>query len=93
MSACLGYFVQTPDIQNNLRNYTLSTHVSLMVTQLSITDATAKKIISEQFEKLEDRTFYEEGKQYEDKYFQPQIQTEKRQREARKSKNFNHETA
>jgi len=70
-----------------------SHQAALMATQLSITDAAVKKIISEQLEKLEGRAFYEKGKQYEDKYFQPQIQAEKRHREARKSKNFNHETA
>jgi len=58
---------------------------ALMATQLFITDVAAKKIMSEQFEKIEGRAFYEEGKQYEDRYYQPQIQAEKRQRDARKT--------
>ena len=42
---------------------------SVMAAQLSITDATAKRIITEQFEKREGRSFYDEGKKAEEQYF------------------------
>ncbi len=58
---------------------------ALMATELSITDIFAKKLISEQFEVAETRPFYEEGKQFEDKYYRPQIEAEKRKRQARNS--------
>jgi len=42
-----------------------------MATQLAITDAAAKRIISERYKALEGRDFYEEGKQCEAKFFRP----------------------
>lgn len=60
---------------------------ALMATELGITDIFAKKLMSEQFEKTEGREFYEEGKQFEDKFYRPQIEAEKRQREAGKASN------
>ena len=56
---------------------------ALMATELGITDVFAKKLISEQFEAAEAREFYEEGKQFEDKFYRPQIEAEKRNRESR----------
>lgn len=53
---------------------------ALMATELGITDIFAKKLMSEQFEAAENREFYEEGKQFEDKFYRPQIEAEKRQR-------------
>ena len=57
-----------------------------MATELKITDVTAKKLMSEAFELETGRPFYEEGKQVEDRFFTPQIQAEKRQREKRRDR-------
>jgi len=54
-----------------------------MGTELGITDVFAKKLMSEQFEAAEARPFYEEGKQFEDKFYRPQIEAEKRKRETK----------
>lgn len=56
---------------------------ALMATELGITDTFAKKLMSEQFEAAEAREFYEEGKQFEDKFYRPQIEAEKRMRGAK----------
>jgi len=56
---------------------------ALMAMELGITDVFAKKLMSEQFEAAEAREFYEEGKQFEDKFYRPQIEAEKRKRETR----------
>lgn len=61
----------------------------LMATELSITDITAKKMMSEQFEAQEGHAFYEVGKQVEDKFYKPQIEAEKRSREGRNSSTYN----
>ncbi len=53
---------------------------ALMATALGITDVFAKKLIAKQFEAAEAREFYEEGKQFEDKFYRPQIEAEKRKR-------------
>lgn len=53
---------------------------ALMATELGISDVFAKRLMSEQFETAEDRAFYEEGKQFEDKYYRPKIEAEKRKR-------------
>ena len=66
---------------------------SILATQLLITDLCAKKLMSEQFEKLEGRSFYDEGKLYEERYYQPKILAEKRERLARKTSNCNNEVA
>ena len=54
---------------------------ALMATELSITDLTAKKLMSEQYEAQEEYAFYEVGKQVEEKFYTPKIEAEKRQRE------------
>ena len=56
---------------------------ALMATELGITDVFAKKLMGEQFEAAEAREFYEEGKQFEDKFYRPQIEAEKRKRDTR----------
>ena len=61
---------------------------SLMATELLITDIAAKKLMSEQYEAQENSEFYEAGKQVEDKFYTPQIQAEKRQRETRGSSSY-----
>ncbi|EFO34056.1 conserved hypothetical protein [Roseibium sp. TrichSKD4] len=66
---------------------------AVMATQLSITDVAAKKIISEEFKTLEGRDFYEEGKQFEDRFYQPKIRADKHRRDALKGSNSNRETA
>ena len=58
---------------------------ALMATELSITDLTAKKLMSEQYEVQEEYAFYEVGKQVEEKFYTPQIEAEKRQRENKSS--------
>lgn len=62
---------------------------ALMAVETSITDLAAKKIISEQYEAQEGHAFYEVGKQVEDKFYTPQIEAEKRQRETRGSSQYN----
>ncbi len=57
---------------------------SIFANELSITDYAAKKLMSEQFQVQEEREFYEVGKQVEDKFYRPQIEAEKRQRDARR---------
>lgn len=56
---------------------------TLMAIELAITDVAAKRIMSEEFEAKEAREFYEEGKQYEDRFYQPQVEAAKRQRRGR----------
>ena len=58
----------------------------LMGTELKITDVAAKKLMSEAFEAETGRPFYEEGKQVEDRFFAPQIQAEKRQRDKKRDR-------
>ena len=60
---------------------------ALMATQFGISDIFAKKLMGEQFEAAEARAFYEEGKQFEDKFYRPQIEAEKRKREAKAGNN------
>lgn len=60
---------------------------ALMAMELGITDVFAKKLMSEQFEAAEAREFYEEGKQFEDKFYRPQIEAEKRQRQMTRGAN------
>lgn len=56
---------------------------TLMAIELAITDIAAKRIMSEQFEAKEAREFYEEGKQFEDRFYKPQLEAAKRQRGGR----------
>ncbi len=56
---------------------------TLMATELSISDVAAKRIMSEQFEQKAHREFYEEGKQFEDRFYLPQVEAAKRQRGSR----------
>lgn len=58
----------------------------LMATELKVTDVAAKKLMSEAFEAETGHPFYEEGKQVEDRFFAPQIQAEKRQRDKRRDR-------
>lgn len=60
---------------------------ALMATELSITDLAAKKLMSEQYELQEGHAFYEAGKQVEDKFYIPQIESEKRSRGGRATQN------
>ncbi len=53
--------------------------------QLGITDACAKTLMKEALKSVEDKDLYEWGKEQEDKYYRPQIEAEKQQREARAS--------
>ncbi|EFO32986.1 hypothetical protein TRICHSKD4_1607 [Roseibium sp. TrichSKD4] len=43
--------------------------------------------------RIKGRDFYEEGKQFEDRFYQPKIRAEKHRRDALKGSNSNRETA
>jgi hypothetical protein len=62
---------------------------ALMASELSITDLAAKRLISEQYEAQEGHPFYDVGKEVEEKFYTPQIEAEKRQRETRGSSQYN----
>lgn len=53
-----------------------------LARQLDITDASAKRLMKEEFKAAEaDLDFYEWGKDIEDRFYRPQIEAEKEQRE------------
>ena len=56
-----------------------------LADELGITDASAKTLMKEEFKAQENRELYDWGKEYEEKYYRPQIEAEKQQREAQRS--------
>jgi len=66
---------------------------TLMATQLFISDVAAKKIISKQFEMLEERDFYQECKEYEARFYQGKIRTKQCQLDAFTKNNSSSELA
>lgn len=50
--------------------------------ELGITDAGAKTLMKEALKSVEDKDLYDWGKEQEEKYYRPQIEAEKQQREA-----------
>ncbi len=55
---------------------------SNLASELGITEVSAKSLMKESFESVESRDFYDWGKEQEEKYYRPQIEAEKQQREA-----------
>ena len=53
---------------------------SQLATELNITDIGAKKFIAETFEETENTKLHEWGKELDEKYYRPQIESEKQQR-------------
>ncbi|MCR5858262.1 hypothetical protein [Mesorhizobium sp. J428] len=53
--------------------------------ELGITDAGAKRLIKEEFKAAENAEFYDWGKEMEEKFYRPQIEAEKQQREEQAS--------
>jgi len=53
-----------------------------LADNLDITDAGAKSLMKEEFKASEGKELYDWGKEQEDKYYRPQIEAEKQQREA-----------
>ena len=56
-----------------------------LATELNITDVGAKKLINESFKETEKREFREWGKELDDKFYRPQIEAEKHQRQQQKT--------
>ena len=54
-------------------------------SELGITDVAAKSLMKEALKSVEDKDLYDWGKEQEEKYYRPQIEAEKQQREARAS--------
>jgi hypothetical protein len=49
-----------------------------LATELGITDAGAKRLMKEEFEKSSEREFYDWGKEMEEKFYRPQIEAERK---------------
>jgi hypothetical protein len=52
-----------------------------LAIELNITETGAKKLMKEEFKNIEGKELYETGKELEEKYYRPQIEAEKQQRE------------
>ena len=53
-----------------------------LANEVGITDVAAKTLMKEALNSVEDKDLYVWGKEQEDKYYRPQIEAEKQQREA-----------
>ncbi len=52
-----------------------------LAIELKITETGAKKLMKEEFKNIEGKELYDVGKELEEKYYRPQIEAEKQQRE------------
>ena len=57
----------------------------ILADNLDITDAGAKNLMKDEFKNSEGKELYDWGKELEEKYYRPQIEAEKQQREASKT--------
>ncbi len=57
---------------------------SVMADELNITHAGAKALMKEKFQIKEGKDLYEWGKELEEEYYRPQVEAEKKEREAQK---------
>lgn len=64
-----------------------------LANELGITDANAKTLMKEAFKSVEDKELYDWGKSQEEKYYRPQIEAEKQQREAGRTQTRSHQRA
>ena len=60
---------------------------------LGITDVAAKTLMKEALKSVEDKDLYEWGKAQEEKYYRPQIEAEKQQRETSRTQTRSHQRA
>ena len=56
-------------------------HGQTLADELDITDADAKRLIKDAFREAQGTDFYEWGKEIEEKFYRPQIEAEKQQRQ------------
>lgn len=63
----------------------LSHEAAQLAQELGITHIGAKKLISESYNEIEGQDLHEFGKTLDDKFYRPQIEAEKRQRQASRS--------
>jgi len=56
-----------------------------LAIELNITETGAKKLMKEEFKNIEGKELYDTGKEMEEKYYRPQIEAEKQQREEARS--------
>ena len=63
-----------------------------MAQELQITDATAKRLMAEEFEAIEKVSLYDWGKGIEEQFFKPQIEAEAQERKANRSRRSDAQT-
>ncbi len=68
-------------------NRAFATQAQNFAREFGITDIAAKRIMSDEFNKAEDSKLYDWGKELDEQFFRPQIESEKQQREASESSN------
>ena len=64
----------------------------LLAQELQITDAMAKRLMAEEFEAVEKVSLYDWGKELEERFYRPQIEAEKQERAAQRSRNPDRDT-
>lgn len=64
-----------------------------LANELDITDAGAKSLMKEAFKSVEEKDLYDWGKEQEEKYYRPQIEAEKQQREASRTQSQSRQRA
>ncbi len=83
-AACeIGPMVETGEKMTSHRAYAFQ--ADFVAAQHGVTAAGAKRIMAEEFEGAENRTLYDWGKELDDKYYRPQIEAAKKEREARRA--------
>ena len=70
----------------NSENFGLATKAQNLAKEMDITDMAAKRIMAEGFEAAEGASLYEWGKELDEEFYRPQIEAEKREREAAKDR-------
>ena len=74
----MGALIETGNKISFHRAYAHQAH--LLGQELAITDAAAKRLMSEEFKAAENTELYAWGKELEDQFYRPQIEKEKQQR-------------
>ncbi|MCB1471017.1 MAG: hypothetical protein KDK08_28515 [Rhizobiaceae bacterium] len=70
-------------------NRAFSHQAQQLASELSITDAGAKRLMKEEFAAVEDRDLYAWGKELEGQFYKPQIEAEKEARESAREQEQN----
>ncbi len=68
-------------------NRVLASQAQSLAKEFGITDIAARRIMSDEFDKVEGSKLYDWGKELDEQFFRPQINAEKQQREADQSSN------